>query len=307
MSNSRGRRSRNNDHGGWWWFWGVFIFLTVASKGRIFGSSSATVVFFGILVVMSLIHFASTFANGGGRQNGNSVSARLARDIQRRAEEEADRQRFTAQARRQMNTEYDPTDLEREKMTPAEVGKRAMRRAGNRPDTWELTLDDIGLLAYHGDTTPDLVRLAPVPTDAQQIRPFLVISLPYQRGRGTITFAIHDEAGEERYTYKQLYELKQGQNFVTTKTWLPLPTNRSGGRWSVRVSIGETVFAVHEFIVRPAYDGQIKEFIKEDGEIDPWLTHAVERERLNGGMSLDELLMTNTNDAEEETTASALH
>jgi hypothetical protein len=178
-----------------------------------------------------------------------------------------------------------------ESRSPRAVADKAVLRAGNTLDTWMLDLDDVGVVAYHGDDSPDISRLDPIPPDASHLRPFVVIDLPYEKGRGTIRFELFDDEGEKRFEASNLYQLTRGRNFITTKTWLPLNENRSGGRWSLRVSIGDKPLAVHEFDVRAGYAGAMRSVIREDGEVDPWLIDRLsEEEATASGMSLDDLL-----------------
>lgn len=191
-------------------------------------------------------------------------------------------------------------------LSPKQLALRAVRRAGNDPTRWKLSLDDIGLLAYHGDRTPDISRTRPVSSDVTHIRPYLVIDLPYKQGKGTITLRLLDETGEKRFESKQVYSLIQGQNLITTRTWLPLAETRSGGRWSLEAFIGDMPLAVHQFEMRPAYEGQIKEFMGTDGEIDPWLARAVSEQSVSETLSLDELLADQYDDAESTSSAASL-
>jgi hypothetical protein len=175
--------------------------------------------------------------------------------------------------------------------SPRAVADKAVLRAGNTLDTWMLDLDDVGVVAYHGDSSPDIARLDPIAPDATHLRPFVVIDLPYEKGRGTIRFELFDETGEKRFEASNLYQLTRGRNFITTKTWLPLEENRSGGRWSLRVSIGDKPLAVHDFEMREGYTGEMRSMVREDGEIDPWLIDRLsEQEDTPTGMSLDDLL-----------------
>lgn len=186
---------------------------------------------------------------------------------------------------------------------PRAVADQAVMRAGNALDTWMLDLDDIGVVAYHGDSSPDIARLDPITPDATHLRPFIVIDLPYEKGRGTIRFELFDESGEKRFEASNLYQLTRGRNFITTKTWLPLEQDRSGGRWSLRVSIGDKPLAVHEFEMREGYSGGLRSVIREDGEIDPWLIDRLsEHEDSRTGLSLDDLLADQAEVGEIEAT-----
>jgi hypothetical protein len=201
----------------------------------------------------------------------------------------------------------DELAAKRKGLSPRAVADKAVRRAGNELDTWLLDLDDIGLLAYNGDKTPDLCRVDAIPSDTTHLRPFIVINLPYKQGKGALRFELLDETGEKRYDVQKSYQLKGGPNFITTPTWLPLDENHKGGKWSLRVSIGDKPLAVHEFTMKAAYGGQIRSFLHEDGEIDPWLSKAItEQDKGGGDMSLDDLLAAQE-DAGDLETENRLH
>jgi hypothetical protein len=193
---------------------------------------------------------------------------------------------------------YEPPDqlddeqaAKRKGLSPRAVADKAVRRAGNELDTWLLDVDDIGVLAYNGDKTPNLCRLNAIPSDTTHLRPFVVINLPYKQGKGALRFELLDETGVKRYDMQKTYQLKGGPNFITPPTWLPMDENHKGGKWSLRVSIGDKPLAVHEFTLKAAYGGQIRSFLHEDGEIDPWLSKSIaEQDKGGGGMSLDDLL-----------------
>jgi hypothetical protein len=174
---------------------------------------------------------------------------------------------------------------------PREVARRALQRAGSQPNDWLLSLEDIGLLAYHGDNSPDVVRLNPVAADTTHLRPFVVIYLPYKQGRGTITFELFDEFGTRCFVAREQHSLTQGPNFVTPRTYLPLPTERTGGVWALRVSIGDRLLAEHVFPVHARLSMPVRNLLAEDGEVDPWLARAITEQGMQkSGLSLDELL-----------------
>ncbi|GAB4548594.1 MAG: hypothetical protein OHK0023_11920 [Anaerolineae bacterium] len=182
-------------------------------------------------------------------------------------------------------------------VVPQQVAKQATQRAG-ATGSWLLTLEDIGVLAYHGDSSPDVNRLNPVTAETSHIRPFIVIQLPYKQGEGTIRFELIDETGAVRFNTAEKYLLKQGMNFVTPRTYLPLPTDRGRGTWSVRVSIGDRLLAIHDFPMQAARKASSTEsLLADDGEIAPWLAEAIaENNRRGSGVSLDELLSVQDDD-----------
>jgi hypothetical protein len=177
--------------------------------------------------------------------------------------------------------------------SPREVTAQALARAGHRPDSWQLTLQDIGLLSSRGTAEPDVLRDEPVPAGAMHIRPFVVIDLPYREGDGPIHFQLYDEAGHKRYDEGQAYRLTFGRNFLAAPRWMALDAERPGGRWTLRVNIGDKPLAVHEFAVRPAATEKVvnTDNLRADGEIDPALIQRLtDGGAADTGLSLDELL-----------------
>jgi len=256
----------------------IFLYIVLQS---IFGGAAS-----GILPIFLLIGAISFFASLG-------QSRRMGREVERRARLSSNQ----TPARRMAP----PPVTAAQAITPKSIAEQAVRRAGNKTDTWLLKLEDIGVLAYHGDDSPDVVRVNAVPTSTRHLRPFVVIDLPYQQGKGTIRFEMVDEQGQKRYEYSNVYHLKYGHNFLTPPTWLPLPTDRDTGRWRLKVSIGEKPLAIHDFTVRgeDVISSQIRNMLKEDGEIDPWLAKTIsDHDQLGGSMSLDELLANQPDDLE---------
>lgn len=174
---------------------------------------------------------------------------------------------------------------------PKEVARRAVERAKVKESDWVLSLEDIGILAYHGDDSPDVVRMNPIVADVSHVRPFAVIDLPYREGKGTIHFELLDAANIRRFEATEPYALAYGANFITTRSYLPLPDDRKDGYWTLRININGEPFAEHDFIVRAqSANVPMRAILAEDGEIDAWLAHAITEGRQGGNLSLDDLL-----------------
>lgn len=265
----------------------IFFFLMFAAFSSGNFSAMMWVVFISIILV-ALFGFGSLltrfFSDASNMINAlTQGSADLAQQMRSRS---------------QPFDDGDDADL-RPRVVPKEVAQRAIQRAGNRASDWLLSLEDIGLLAYHGDDTPDVVRLNPVAADTTHLRPFAVINIPYKQGKGTITFELFDELGTRRYIAREQYSLTQGANFITPRTYLPLPDERTSGMWTLRLSIGDKLLAEHEFPVRTRVATPVRNLLSEDGEVDPWLARAiVDQGSQKSGLSLDELLADQADDRE---------
>jgi|SRR5579871_426196 len=167
----------------------------------------------------------------------------------------------------------------------------AQRRAGYDPDSPQVIIDDIGLLAYEGDAQPKIYRAMDIPTTASHIRPFIVLDLSrvlpeLSDEKHTVRFNLFDDSGNLRFTARARFTSQD--HFITPKTYMPLDDQHPDGRWSLHVMAGDQPLAIHEFgwlqmggAVRAQYTG--------DGEI----SMEKRRSRLEGEevpVSLDELL-----------------
>ena len=184
---------------------------------------------------------------------------------------------------------YDP--LTRKENTVAqEVADAAMHNANNSPQARGIRLLDIGILAYDGGKQPKVSRNEMIPASATHLRPFMVINFPYAKSaRGRIMFELLDNDGQVRFVADQRYEVKPGQNFLTPQNWLPMGDEEPGGNWSLRVSIGDQLLALHEFKITPDAGAAFRTYLRSDGEVDEWLTKSATKPTTDS-MSLDELI-----------------
>ncbi|MCS6870862.1 MAG: hypothetical protein RML95_03590 [Anaerolineae bacterium] len=179
----------------------------------------------------------------------------------------------------------------RPRVVPKEVAQRAMQRARSRPENWLLSLEDIGVLAYHGDDTPDVVRLNPVASDTTHLRPFAVVRLPFEQSKSAIRFELLDEHGVRHFLANEQHALREGNNFIAPRTYMPMLRKRTSGIWRLRLSIGNRLLAEHEFSIEAWAATPVRNALADDGEVDQWLASAIlEQGRQGSGMSLDELL-----------------
>src|SRR3972149_6382974 len=106
----------------------------------------------------------------------------------------------------------------------------AMKRAGFAPGEGATArLEDLGILAYHGDATPDVCRVHSIPATSTHLRPFMQVIQPLSiDGLPTfgkpviIRFELADETGKVCFSSEVRKVLKVGTNLVTPPTWLPL-------------------------------------------------------------------------------------
>jgi hypothetical protein len=167
----------------------------------------------------------------------------------------------------------------------------AMLRAGHKPKPSQPHLDDIGLLVYDGDASPQIVRLNDIQTDSTHIRPFVVVNIPRVRSggvHGILRFNLIDGFKRLRFTSRAQYALQPGQNFITPSTWLPLQDQELSDTWTLEVTIGQLLLGVHEFGWLHV-GGQVRAQFDGDGEIDLTTRRWLDLQR-NERVSLDELL-----------------
>ena len=101
------------------------------------------------------------------------------------------------------------------------AARRAMRRAGYAGGESYVQVADVGLLAYRDVDDPKLVRYHEVWVYTEYLRPFVVLSVPYQ-ARGMVRMEIADHADRLRYADETRYDLQPGENTLLPGTWLPL-------------------------------------------------------------------------------------
>ncbi len=176
-----------------------------------------------------------------------------------------------------------------------EVAQRALRRAGYDPEALPVDLLDIGFLIYRGGTKPSgVVRDEAIRTDVTHIRPYLRLDYPLRQiGQELIRFELLDAAGSVHYKDEAWYDLQPGDNFLTPKTWLPLYHQALDGRWMLRVTAGETPFAVHVLRWKQVRKSEFRAALDSDGEIDDEVQATIDQSA-SKPLSLDELLSDQT-------------
>lgn len=175
--------------------------------------------------------------------------------------------------------------------SPKAVAERALHRAGLDQRQLAVHLNDVGLLVYCGGQHPEAIaRDESIRSDATHVRPFMRLNFPLQQNGGdTIRFELLDAQGQVRYSDESWYDLMPGDNFLTTKTWLPLHDEIPDGHWTLRVVVGETPFAVHLLRWHKRHLSGLRARLQSDGEIDDQVRVAA-AQPLSKPLSLDELL-----------------
>jgi hypothetical protein len=180
--------------------------------------------------------------------------------------------------------------------TPQQLAAAAMTRAGVAAANWQLGLKDLGILAYGQDRSkPDIVRTTPIGAHVDNLRPFLIIDLPYARGHGNITIEFVDEQGKIHYQSVETYKLIEGENFITPKTWFSLSDQHKAGQWRMNVRIGKRPLASHEFMLRASVPMAAEELITYDGELQPQIARLANNSS-GTGLSLDDMIASQYED-----------
>jgi regulator of protease activity HflC (stomatin/prohibitin superfamily) len=183
-----------------------------------------------------------------------------------------------------------PTSTRQKRSRVNAVARLAMQRAGYEGGDAYIQVSDVGLLAYRTTDEPRLVRYNDVLVDTHYLRPFVTVVVPHQ-ARGVVRFEIVDEASRVRYADETRYDLERGDNTLLPGTWLPLQNKTiNPARWRLRIVVGDTLLAVHEFGWQDVGGGDLQRYIKDDGEISPALQQALHQAGAGQSMSLSELL-----------------
>ncbi len=175
-------------------------------------------------------------------------------------------------------------------LTPQQVATQAITKAGRRQGNGGIKLLDIGILAYDGGRQPKVNRTETVPAQATHLRPYIVVDLAVMKGaHGRVQFELLDEMGEVRFLSNERYRLQPGENFITTSNWQPMGDDETGGLWSLRVSVGDQSLALHTFNITPDVGSEFRSYMRNDGEIDEWLSKAAKTSS-SEDISMDDLL-----------------
>lgn len=170
------------------------------------------------------------------------------------------------------------------------AARLAMQRAGYEGGDAYIQVSDVGLLAYRASDEPRLVRYNNVLIDTHYLRPFVTVMVPHQ-ARGMVRFEIVDDVGRLRYADETRYDLERGNNTLLPGTWLPLQNKRIDPvDWRLRILVGDTLLAVHEFGWQAVGGGELQRYVKSDGEISVALQQALQQSGAGQSMSLSELL-----------------
>ncbi len=170
------------------------------------------------------------------------------------------------------------------------AARLAMQRAEYKGGAAYIRMSDVGLLAYRASDEPRLVRYNDVLMDTHYLRPFVTVTVPHQ-ARGIVRFEIVDDSGRLRYADETRYDLERGDNTLLPGTWLPLQDKRiNPAHWQLRILVGDTLLAIHEFGWQEVGGGELQRYVKSDGEISPALQQALHQTGAGQSMSLSELL-----------------
>jgi hypothetical protein len=219
-----------------------------------------------------------------------------------------------AAARRQERTDYAPrvsgsdrteqrrTLLQQDQVTRTPGAEpiyrhalAAVKAAGYDPDKLEVLPVDIGLLAFHENDEPAVLRSFPVPDNADYVQPFVQLRLP-QRAVGKISFEIVDSDGQVVFVHQMQQALEKGRNLLSPPSRLRLHSGHNlRGRWELRVMADDTLLASHAFSWHLDDPDSIRQHINADGELSDELRASMAQARLDR-LSLDDLLSDQDDD-----------
>lgn len=150
------------------------------------------------------------------------------------------------------------------------AASRAQDRARTHPTYLDqFTLIDTGLIA--SEIGPEGMRLKRdnVTLDDQGVQPYAVIHADDSWSDETVAavFEILDPSGDVQFRHAQEVYLREGQNNIMSENRLPLgsrmPEGAAPGLWEMRVTIADSVIALHTFSVGPSTE-QRRRMIQAD-------------------------------------------
>jgi hypothetical protein len=241
--------------------------------------------FFGLLFLVGMLFFARSMIEGAFTDSG-STSRRNRRSSQRRDSYDDYARDYSADARDRYSRVPPPAD----DVLEVDHVLEAITTAGHDPNELPVLPIDLGFLVYKDKRDPQMHRNAPIPDDADYVRPFVELELPAAVS-GRIRFEILDSSGRSLFVDENAYQLKRGTQPIIAQTWLPIhDAQAKDGMWQVKVSADGVLLANHVFEWDMQEDAAaIRQHIQEDGEISAELRQAMAENRLQK-MSLDELL-----------------
>lgn len=293
---SSGSGGRNRGGGG---IWGFLIFLFMLT---IFGGSQAVpfaVIIGAVIAIAAFLTWASRAANSSGN-GADSIDA--PQEYEQRNTSYGRSNNGQSNYGQQLDTMIDANTPLNER-APINVARDAIRAAGNVPDDRReaiVTLRDIGILGYDENQKATIYREQAIGADVRYLRPFIVVRVHVGQGaNGTILMQLVDGAQQVRFASNERYALKEGDNLVSSKTYLRMGDTDPGGGWFVTVTIGGERMAQHRFYIQPDANAIARTAIGDDGEL------AIPIETSTQRLSLDELL-NDTDQANELSAGSFL-
>jgi hypothetical protein len=193
--------------------------------------------------------------------------------------------------------ENEPTpNLERRGHTISYHTREAIRAANQTLDPSRPHVVDVGLVVYRGTEKPAIYRVMDVPDDARAIQPFVQLHVPLpllESGEGRVRFEILENSKDVVFGYEQIYTLKDGLNLLTPPARLPMKNRDKAYVWEMRVSLGNTLVAVHDFGWSDAKAQEDTMALGSDGEISEEMRKLLDEQDANQPLSLDDLLASN--------------
>jgi hypothetical protein len=181
--------------------------------------------------------------------------------------------------------------------------REAIRAASRIVDLSQPLVTDVGLLVYRGAEKPMIYRTLDVPDDTETIQPFVQLHVPLpllESGVGRVCFEILENSKDVVFSYEQVYTLRDGLNLLTPPARLPVRNSDKSYVWEMRVSLGDTLLAVHDFGWTDANAQEDMMALGTDGEISEEMrTILEEQDGVGQPLSLDDLLAESADEAQE--------
>jgi hypothetical protein len=166
---------------------------------------------------------------------------------------------------------------------------QAVEAAGLDPETVKVLATDIGVMAFSGDSEPEICRSREIYDDVDYIQPYVQLRLA-TKAIGLIRFEIEDSDGQLVFVHEEHHQLERGRNLITTAARLPIhDIQAKDDDWSLRILADGVPLAVHALGWQESTTTLVRRHLSEDGEISSELRAAMAENRLQK-MSLDDLL-----------------
>jgi hypothetical protein len=173
----------------------------------------------------------------------------------------------------------------------------AARAAGLELSRTAVLPVDVGLITFLPGDERAIHRTTPIEHDAQFVQPFVQLNMP-TRAVGRIRYEIIDSDGQALFIHEDHQSLNRGVNLLTPPARLRAHDGMPRyGDWRLVISADDVPLLDHAFGWLEDPRARLRRHLHEDGELTPEARNILEDEISSPGMSLDDLLGAQGNNA----------